>query len=231
MNRFVVLICALFVASSPCFGQIEEIVVTGSRISEYGDTPAVTLQRQADFLTQSIQLVNDSRSPDLRRKEIIQTIKNLMDSARKQAGIELSYGDGFLLPINLDDDSLQIIEDQRRADTSHVDIYVKVKFQPNAAPAGQISELRKFIESARKDGRTEIDSLGDVGVSIVKPEQYRYDIVARISEEAKNLRGVVDSSCKVSITGLQSRVSWERTGVADLLLYIPYSIQVKDCAY
>jgi len=35
--------------------------------------------------------------------------------------------------------------------------------------------------------------------------------------------------CKVEIAGLSNRVSWQRTDVSELTLYIPYQIELSDC--
>ncbi len=55
---------------------LEEVVVTGIRASmdDFYDVPAVTIRKDADFLVQNIRLVNDSRAPELRKTEIIETI-------------------------------------------------------------------------------------------------------------------------------------------------------------
>ena len=66
--RFVFLICMVTSVASAQDVVLEEIVVTGSRIDvDYYEMPAVTITKKADFLVQSIRLINDSRSPDLRR--------------------------------------------------------------------------------------------------------------------------------------------------------------------
>jgi hypothetical protein len=210
--------------------QLEEIVVTGSRRTSYNEMPAVTVPKVADFLVQNIRLVNDSRSPDLRKQEIVATIQTLMKQAARSQNIELSYGQGFLLPIDLSDEALEIIEDNKRVDTSYVDIYVKVKFDPKADAKAQITALRKFITGATKAGRTEIDSLGDIGLSIVNPERYRYEVISAISEEVGRLNRALGVSCKLSLSGLEGRVQWQRTSVSELTLFIPYRIELSECA-
>lgn len=210
---------------------LEEIVVTGSRYDgDYYEMPSVTVSREADFLVQNIRLVNDSRSPDLRRTEIVATIENLLKRAASNRGMALSYGEGFLEPINLTDDSLQIIEDRQRVDTSFVDIYAKVALDSNRTTKSQIADLREFVSGATKAGRTEILPLGDIGLSIVGPEQYRYEIIRKISEERKKILDAMAADCEFSITGLEGRVQWERTTVSELTLYIPYSVEVSKCA-
>ena len=211
---------------------LEEVVVTGSRADggyDYYSMPAVTVARKADFLVQNIRLVNDSRSPDLRKQEIVETIENLIARSKRMQGMALSYGTGFLEPINLDDESLQLIEDRQRIDTSYVDIYAKVAFDKDADSKKQIAALREFIDGVAKAGRTEILPLGDIGLSIVGPEQYRYEIISRIAAENDKVREAIGASCKLSIAGLEQRVEWERTSVSELTLYIPYSLRITDC--
>lgn len=231
MKRTTILLLAF--AASASFAQVlEEIVVTGSRMdTDYYGMPAVTVTKQADFLVQNIRLVNDSRSPDMRKQEIVETIERLIDRSKSMRGMALSYGQGFLAPIDLTDESLQLIEDRQRIDTSYVDIYAKVEFDGTRTPKEQIAELREFISGATKAGRTEIDPLGDIGLSIVGPEQYRYEIIRKISEENAKLKDAMATECTVSIGGLESRVEWERTSVSELTLYIPYGVEISDCAY
>jgi len=132
--------------------QLEEIVVTGSRIRGGGEEmPAVTLPKTADFLVQNIRLGNDSRSPDLRRQEIVQTIESMMKQAARARNIELSYGQGFLLPIDLSEDALEVIEDNKRSDTSYVDIYVKVKFDPKQDAKAKRYERLTHEEAFRRE--------------------------------------------------------------------------------
>lgn len=207
---------------------LEEVVVTAQkRSASFDGIPAVTVKKRADYLVQRVKLINDSRSPDLRKKEIVDTIDNLIKAARKIKGIELSYGEGFLLPINLNDESLQLIEDSKRTDTSSVSIFIKIALDQARAPRDQIAELRSFIEKANRVSRTEIEVLDDVGVSLINPEQYRYEILKKVSEENNRVKEVVGGSCEITIAGLQGRVEWERSDVAELTLYIPYMTEVK----
>lgn len=83
----------------------------------------------------------------------------------------LSYGRGFLEPIDLDADALQLLEDRQRVDTNYIDIYAKVALNPVRSSKVQIADLREFISGAKIAGRTEILPPGDTGLSIIGPEQ------------------------------------------------------------
>jgi hypothetical protein len=225
------LLCLLAPVAIAQEGGLEEIVVTGSRIdADYYGMPAVTVTKKADFLVQNIRLVNDSRSPDLRKAEIIESIQNLIKRSRSMKGMALSYGSGFLEPINLDDESLQLLEDRQRVDTSYVDIYAKVALDPDRSSKSQIGDLREFISGAKRAGRTEILALGDIGLSIVGPEQYRYEIIEKIAAENARISRAMNADCEITIAGLEGRVEWERTSVSELTLYIPYGMEVSDCS-
>jgi hypothetical protein len=72
-----------------------------------------------------------------------------------------------------------------------------------------IAALTAFIKKARISGRTEIDPEGDVGLSLVTPEKYRYDIISKITEDAKKLKAAVGAKCRIELSGLANRVSWQ----------------------
>jgi hypothetical protein len=116
---------ALALIAAPAFaqddyGQLDEVVVTGSLITsdDYSGMPAVTITRRADFLVQSVTLVNDTRDADGRRRELHATLKNLVDDAAKQ-GMSLGYGEDFLIPITATDYELPLKGPRgNRADTS-----------------------------------------------------------------------------------------------------------------
>lgn len=227
----IILLACLASSTAAAQDELEEIVVTGTRIdSDYTEMPAVTIAKKADFLVQSIRLENDSRSPDLRKSEILKTIENLIERSKSMPGMALSYGEGFLEPINLTDESLRLLEDRKRVDTNYIDIYAKIALDPNRSTKDQIADLRKFISGVRKAGRTEILPQGDIGLSIVGPEQYRYEIIEKIAAENARVSKAMNATCKTKIIGLEGRVQWERTSVSELTLYIPYRLEVSDCS-
>ncbi len=205
----------------------EEIVVTGLRSGDYYDTPAITFTKKADFLVQKVKLINDSRAPELRKSEIIDSIKNLISSASKIKGIELSYGEEFLTPVDLNNDSLVIIEDKKVTDTSYVNISIKVAIDSNKNAKTQITELKKFVTNAKLIGRTELEERGDIGLSIVNPEKYRYQILSLIAAENQKIQQTFGENCKVANDGLAGRVEWDRTDVDKLVLFIRHSTKVN----
>jgi hypothetical protein len=231
LPRFVFLLTIALAAGAPAWAQMEEVVVTGSRISgdDYSGIPAVVLQRRADFLVQRIRLTNDTRAEDGRIRELHQTIRDMVSDATKKPGIALSYGDEFLIPISATASEVVLTDGGKREDTSSASVYVKMALGEKDDVTAAIASLRTFIRKARISGRTEIEPEGDVGLSLVTPEKYRYDIISKITADAKRLREAVGSKCRVQLSGLANRVSWQRSDVSELTLYIPYQIELVDC--
>jgi hypothetical protein len=223
-------LAALFCAS-PAWAQFEEIVVTGSRINSdgYSRIPAIVLERRADFLVQRIRLTNDTRAEDGRIKEIDKTIQDMLADAVKRPGIALGYGDDFLIPLTSNNHEVPLEKGSKRPDTSATELYVKMALSEKDNVPKAVAELTAFIKKARLSGRTEIEPEGDVGLSLVTPEKYRYDIIGKITEDAKRLQATVGSQCKIEIHGLSNRVSWQRSDVSQLTLYIPYEVQLTGC--
>ena len=103
---------------------------------------------------------------------------------------------------------------------------MKVALDENRSSKSQIADLRAFISGAKLSGRTEILPRGDIGLSIVGPEQYRYDILKKIADENKKMIAAVGGVCEITLSGLQGRVEWERSGVDELTLFISYGAEL-----
>jgi hypothetical protein len=222
---------AALLCANPAWAQFEEIVVTGSRINgeDYSRIPAIVLEHRADFLVQRIRLTNDTRAEEGRTKEIYQTIRDMLADAAKRPGIALGYGDDFLIPVTPNNYEVPLEKGSKRPDTSATELYVKMALSEKDDAPKAVAELTAFIKKAHLSGRTEIEPEGEVGLSLVTPEKYRYDIIGKITEDAKRLQATVGSSCKIEIHGLSNRVSWQRSDVSQLTLYIPYQVQLTEC--
>jgi len=231
MPRSAIALVLILVVAAPAWAQVDEVVVTGTRISgdDYSAIPAIVLKRRADFLVQRIRLTNDTRAEASRIQELQQTIRDMVRDAARKPGVALSYGDEFLIPISASASEVDLSAGGKRPDTSSASIYVKMALGEKDDVPASIAGLTTFIRKAKISGRTEIELEGDVGLSLVTPEKYRYEIIGKITEDAKKLREAVGSKCRIQLSGLASRVSWQRSDVSELTLYIPYQIQLAEC--
>lgn len=206
---------------------VEEIVVTGIRASlDYYETPAVTIKKTGDFLVQRVKIINDSRDKDLREHEIRETLQSLSIAAARNGDIELSYGEEFLRNLDPKDSNLIFSEERSRADTSYLYFSVKLKVNDKQLPEAQEATLEKFIKSAKKTGRTELDMEDETGLSIVNPEKYRYEVIREIAAENARLLDAMGQKCDIQLQGLSNRIQWQRTGITELAIFIPYETQL-----
>jgi len=225
---------SLMLAVPPLHAQddsaLDTIMVTGSRISyrDLLDTPAVSITRPGDFLLLPLVLVNDTRSEEGRRDELHATIAKMLAGAG--ARFELVYGDTFTSRITRDNYKLPLDTDPKRPDVNSVSLFVRIAIDgaPERAESMTLA-LRGFAEKVERVGRTEIDIAKETALSLTRPERFRHEIVAAIAEDTVKVRTALGHRCKVLISGLSSRIEWERTSASELMLYIPYSMDISDC--
>lgn len=209
---------------------MERIVVTAQRVSS-SDIPAAVLTKQADFLVIGAELTNDTRDSANRSSELHQTIKEILDATKTSDGLTLAYGSDFLIPITDNNyNKVPLTNDDDRKDTSSITIYVKAALPQAADVEGPVAKITAFIKAAKVTGRTLIKAEEDVYLSLVEPEKYRQEIIKKIVDDMTQLRATLGANCKIRITGLENRVTWERTDVSELTLYIPYEAEVTDCS-
>jgi hypothetical protein len=210
---------------------LDRIEITGSRISydDLLDTPAISITKRGDYLSQTITLVNDTRDEAGRRREIHGTIEKLI--ARAGDTYSVLHGDTYPIVLRRANHQVELQDDSKRPDVSRVELQVKLTIS-NATADGteQIRILRRFVEDTPKVGRTEIDLSDDTALGMNKPERYRYELIQAIAADSLKIRESIGEGCVVDLDGLNSRIEWERVGPIELLLYVRYSMTVKGCA-
>lgn len=189
-------------------------------ISEAQYDPPVSLKKTGDFLVLKVTIENDSREYTQRREEIYKTLNALVTAAEKTASIKLHSGE---YPIDRTNYKITLEQGSKRADTSTADIFVKIPLKGNDDIPRLTEELRGFVSGVTITGRTELFP-GEVGLSIVDPEQYRYELIERIAEDTKKVARIFDSTYKVS--GLDKKMKTRRVSVTEIELYLNYSFEI-----
>mgnify|MGYP000317227629 CR=1 FL=1 len=229
MGIYLKIVITTFVVlfGSSTFAQmLEEVIVTGVRASGT-ELPGVVYKRKADFLLLEIRVMNDSRSEEIRKSEIVKTLKSAISVVKKEKDIQLSIvKDGFVLPLASVDLSFDIGSGQR-PDTSEVTIRVKTEISDASEnPEILLRKLNKFADSVPVEGRTELVAYGEAEVSVVNPNQYRSNIIALVADDVKKTTSAMGPEYRVLMSGLDAPVKWVRAGPVHLAMYIPYSYQI-----
>lgn len=213
---------------------LDTIVVTGSRIGYHDllDTPAVSITRPGDYLLLPIKLVNDTRSEDARRDEIHATIRKMIAAAGSR--FEIVHGDTYVTTLDASNYRVPLESGDggknERIDTNRVALFVRTAIGGTPGKANELTRaLREFVDRSERVGRTEIDVEKESALSLSRPERFRHDIIRAIAEDIAQVRAVLGEGCEVAIEGLGSRIEWQRVSAAELMLYIPYTMEIRGC--
>lgn len=212
----------------------QEIVVTGSRIqrNNYDEAPpvvpSVTVARRADNLIVTVWVVNDTREAAGRRSELMQTLRNMARAAASQSDIDLSIeDDGQLVPFTEDMIStLTLGVDGGRSDTSMTSLVIKTPIRANDTMDTASGRIEQFVARIEKSGRSLVTINGGWQLSIVNPNQYRLQILAAISEDARATAATFGDGYAVEVSGLANTLTWVQSGPLDLAMFVPYQMTV-----
>lgn len=216
----------LITSSSLAQGQgLEEIIVTAQMRDE--SPPGVVLKKPADYLLLEVLVTNDTRDKEQRKKEIYKTLENALKTAGKIPGIELSLVENnYVVPLNKDNYRVGLRAGPR-PDTSRATIRVKTSIpQDEQKATALVDKMEKFVDQVTVVGRSELQSLSSVDLSIVSPGQYRAEIIQLFAEDVKAVTDSLGEGYEVIVEGIDAPVQWARSGPLHLSLYIPYTYTV-----
>lgn len=188
--------------------------------------PAVGLIRRADFAVRNVTIECDTRDGELREKELREMVENAVRAAPRQ-GLQLSFGSQTIETLDLDNYASLGVYGGGRPDTSRMTFLLKVPLTQGSTLAEVEKRMDDFVASVKPVGRAQFLPTGSrVSLSIVKPDQYRGSIIDRVSEDLLNIGGRIGSGYAVRINGLQRPVDWVRWEELDVLLFVPYELEV-----
>ena len=205
-----------------------EIIVTAQRRSERdysAEMPAVGLKRTADFAIEEVTITGDSRDPDTRHDEIYGMVAAALAAAPGN-GVKLAFGDYVVQPLTLQNYKDLTLEKDNRPDSQHVSFLVKVPLVQGGDAQSAEKRITAFIKAVKPVGRALMESNDELTLSVVAPDQYRGAIADAIAADARAMAARLGDGYGVQIEGLNRPVEWARSGLSEVLLYIPYRLTV-----
>ena len=229
MRKFLPILLAVSLASPISAQELEgqEIIVTAQRIEqeEYSDLmPSVGLRRTADFLVQEVTIRGDTRDENQRENEIRAMLRRAIESAPR-GGVELAHGEYILTRLTVENSGELELVDDRRPDSERIDFLVKAPLAGSSVEQAQ-ARIRAFVRSVAEVGRAQMDYLGDPSLSIVGPDQYRNEIIAKVADDARAVAERIGQNYAVELAGLNMPVQWARSAPGEVFLYIPYELKI-----
>jgi hypothetical protein len=226
-TRMTMLALSLLVSSAVVAQEMEEVVVTGTRV-EGSAVPGTSLKRPGDFILLMVEVSNDSRDAKTRKEEIEATLRAMLSAAAKDKSIELSViGDNNLvLPLKLDSATLTLVNG-KKTDTSETTISVKTRIPATPGNSSAlVAKLKDFVSGIKPVGRTLVDGDGDFEISIVKPSQYRDRVIELFAADVKKVTAALGPDYKVVAHGIDAPIQWVRDGMLEVTIFVPYSYDV-----
>lgn len=208
---------------------VDEIIVTGTRreADDYSaDIPAIGLRRTADFAIQEVAITGDSRDPITRHAEIYAMLENAI-RASQGSSIQLAIGDYRVQALDLNNYKDLSLRNDDRPDSQRVRFLLKAPLVAGGNAQGAELKITAFIKSVKPVGRALMAPEGDLSFSVVNPDQYRGAIADIIAADAKAMAARLGEGYGVELEGLNRPVEWARSGLSDVLLYIPYKMIVR----
>ena len=200
---------------------------------EHAAMPAVAIVRRADFVVAHVTVESDTRDLAARRAELLQTLSELDRRARANGPVSVALleeseddaGDTRVKSFSASAAQAQIAGGTR-PDTSSVAILLRTRVAPSDSLASTEERLDAFMRTLPKPGRVTLTS-GDPALTIVNPGQYRTEVIAAMTADAKAILAAVGPGHGVHIDGLEGRIAWRRSGDLELTLYIPHHLQIE----
>ncbi len=225
MRAFILSVLMVFGFSVPAYAQLDEVIVTGSRII---DSPGITIEKKGDFLLLEVNVENDSRELSVRIKEMNATIDNMIVAAKNDPEIILSLIDDndFVRPLSKDTFHAGIRRGSR-PDTSIATLKVKTNIPKKVGDSFKLAlKLAEFVDRIDEVGRTKVVNYDEVSVSVVNPYQYRNEVRNEIIAEINTTTNALNGGYRVIINGLDGPVKWMRSGNLNLAFYMNYTYEI-----
>ena len=205
-----------------------EIMVTASRRESDGydeKIPLIGLRRRADFAVQEVAITGDTRDSTTRHNEMFAMIRGAIELAGRR-GVQLAIGDTVIEPLTLENYRSLALTKDSRPDAERVTFLVKTPLGAGVDSKTALDRIDSFVKTVPAVGRALIEPVGDLTLSVVKPDQYRDEIVGLVADDARKTSQRFGADYGVEARGIDRQVEWSRAGLTDVFLYIPYQITV-----
>ena len=226
---------AMLASAAPVFAQ--EMIVSAQRRAQndynggYANgvvatqRPIINLKRTADYVVQPVRLTGDARDATVRMNDVNATLRTMIAGAPK-ASVELATGDYVVEPLTVTNYRNLTYGGDGRPDTSTTTFLVKVKLAPGMEIAAAKAQIKRFVDSVDKTGRSTLTVMGEPTLSVVNPDQYRGQIADLIAADAATMKVKFGPDYGVVVTGLDRPVEWARAGPVEVFLYLPSTYTV-----
>lgn len=221
------LLCLALISNALAAQEAEELLVTTTR-TERTVVPGASLKRPADFALQRLKVSNDNPDAKSRTEEILETLRQMASAAAKDKTLELALLADYrtVIPLRLDGAAMRLTQGSR-ADTSELVVCVKTKVLRGTSNAAALfAKLKGFPSTFKPVGRSAVDLLANVDVSVIDPPQYREQVIRLYAADSRLVTSALGEEYRVVTQGIDRQLQWMREGLLDVVFFIPYEYDV-----
>lgn len=207
-----------------------EVIVTAMRrdADNYDErVPLIGLRRTADFAVLNVSVVGDTRDSTKRSDEIYAMIRSAIELAGRRNGIELATGEMVVEPLTLTNYKDLTLRNDNRPDTNRTSFLVKTRLGNGVDAKAALDRIDSFVKAVPAVGRAEMKADGELTLSVVRPDQYRDEILDLVAADARATAARLGPDYRIDARGLDRPVEWSRASLTEVFLYVPYDYSVK----
>lgn len=182
--------------------------------------PPITLIRDAEFIIQKIRVVSDSRSEEVRTKEIRATLGEVVRRATASS-IVVRFGESQIAPDQVNEVPIRSLS---KSDTAFAEIQLKQPLQGQTRNQ-IIDAIERILVDLKPEGRSEIIKT-EFGIGLDNPEKLRQPLIEAMVKDIKQIHALINPNYQINITGLDQRLKWRRVAFAQLEFYLDYRFTI-----
>ncbi|MEX0289749.1 MAG: hypothetical protein AB3N63_03530 [Puniceicoccaceae bacterium] len=182
----------------------------------------IRIKKRADIVTLKLTVSSIAKKPEDRIRLLKDTFQLLSTKAKAEKQILFKSGFVALPLVTGNFFSSGKSEDQ----VSSFDFTLIAKLGPEDSIFERMDVLNEFVEEI--DFNKEVNVyFKSSGVALMKPDQYRKELLQMIGEELELLKSTFGETTMVSINGLDQRVRVQQLDDVNLEIFIPYNMVVR----
>jgi hypothetical protein len=188
-------------------------------------TTAIVLEKDADYVSVSVEIQSKQKDPIAQIKEIKQVKTVMIDKAKNLKNIEINKG-----PISLSASpekfSLAVSSGYYRGQSSTTQLNIMTPLDEKSDIYDCAIRIRQFLDSVNLPSKAEL-TLGKIQLTVKSPEQYRAEILKKIGDDVEFVKSSIEHNGEVEISGLQQPVLVRQVDDRRVELFINYSMTIK----
>ncbi|MCI0498851.1 MAG: hypothetical protein L0Y36_04095 [Planctomycetales bacterium] len=188
-------------------------------------TTAISLEKDADYASISVEILSDQKDPAVQFKEIKQIQELILNKAKEQQDIEIHKGP-ILLSATPAKTGFAISSGYYRTQSSAAQLHILAKLDEKSDIYDCAIRIKGFLDSITLPSKVKLE-LGQIQLAVKNPEEYRSAILKKIGDDVEFVKTAIGHNGKITLSGLEQPVLVRQVDDRKVELFINYSMAVE----